>query len=787
MPVNLLETTGYKLFLYPRNGFDGPFFKLVDRRRADDASARPLSRDQVLDIQNGPNEEIQVTLGGVDLGNAIKSKEVDVLKQVAEFASSWKLALSGADDAGSHRQVSALNLRDKFLIEKKDDILEHKDLDMRVVTWNVQGKSTQELDLKPLVGSPQILVWCIQESDTLGRNLYANATTLNSMSEQVLQSFPKGEKYHKVDANQLLGLMIIVFAHETVMDQITVSSKATTGTGLFGRIGNKGACGISLFIGNDPLIPDSGTELILVNCHLSAGEDVSVLNRRRWELEEIGSQFGFSSKTSDAKLFDEDAPELENSDLEGHVENIKPSGLLKKLILLVGDLNYRLDMDKKLAKDLMESKDYETLLVHDLLEFQRKEGKVLKGFLEGDIQFPPTYKYDGDQLNDQRTPSYCDRILYQADESGLSQTSYGSDGTYILSDHKPVFADFKMKVEWIDNEKRHSIVNNAFKRFDMIENSQRANVTVDNCDIKGPEGGRNLLEQEIWITLTNDESKSPCLASWNITSNDDLIKIQPSSGVLPLGDTQRIRVAVTIPVGTKDVSDVLILRIKDVKDIFIAVSFTTTVESVLGEKLNSNTLHAISECVAYLDEQDITGVFEKIISPAKFTFNRKSIEDLMPTLCFEVVRWMDSGLEFDHQVLDEANKHMDRLGTRSVAQMLIMVLYYLPEKLIPKIVYQKCLKCAPQEGHRKMWEILDSQPAMSLNSDTLQIVLSYFRRIVHNQQAVPKKVIVDVLEPVMFDDAGKPANNQSLLMQREEKNQRKRLLSELILRSLSAI
>lgn len=786
MPVNLLETVGYKLFLYSANKFDPAYFKLVDRRRPDDARATTLSRDEVLDIQNEPNGEVQVRLKGVDLGNVIKSKDQDILQEVAQFASDWKLALSGTDDAGGLGDLSALDLRNKYLIEKKDVFLEHKDLEMRVITWNVQGKSIADVNLKPLVGSPDVLVVCIQESDTLGRNIYANVATLNTVTGQIIKSFRDDRKLQVVETNQLLGLMIIVFAHESVMNQITVSSKATTGTGLFGRIGNKGACGIKILIGNDSVIPESGTEFTFVNCHLSAGEDASVLNRRRWELEEIGSQFGFSSKGSDARLFDDDAPEIDNTDLEGRVEDVKPRGILKKLILIAGDLNYRLEMDKKLVKDLIENEDYETLLSHDYLDAQRKEGKVLKGFVEGGIQFPPTYKYDGDQLNDQRTPSYCDRILYQADGSGLSQTSYNSDVSYTLSDHKPVFADFKMKVEWIDNDKRHSIVNNAFKRFDMMENSQRANIAIDSCDIKGPQGGRALLEQEIWVTLSNDESKSPCLGSWDLASNNSLIKIHPSSGILPLGDTQRVRVTVTIPVGTKEVSDVLVLRIKEVKDIFIAVTFSATVESVIGQKLNSDSLHAISECVAYLDEQDITGVFEKTISPAKFTFNRQSTYDLLPTLCLEVVGWMDNGLGFDHQVLHEANKHMDGLGTQSVVQMLVIILYYLPEKLIPESIYQKCLKCAPQEGHRKLWGMLDSQPGMSLNSDTLQIVLSYLWRIVHSQKLVPKKVIVDIFEPVIFDTA-KSAKDLSLLKQRDDRNRRKELLSELILRSLSAM
>lgn len=65
---------------------------------------------------------------------------------------------------------------------------------------------------------------------------------------------------------------------------------------------------------------------------------------------------------------------------------------------------------------LLESR-LDRLLRFDQLNQQRRFGRVLQGFQEGNIRFPPTYKYDkgADQFDTsakQRCPAWTDRILY---------------------------------------------------------------------------------------------------------------------------------------------------------------------------------------------------------------------------------------------------------------------------------------------------------------------------------------------------------------------------------------
>lgn len=69
------------------------------------------------------------------------------------------------------------------------------------------------------------------------------------------------------------------------------------------------------------------------------------------------------------------------------------------------------------AQRVLLEKKLDRLLRFDQLNQQRRFGKVLRGFREGSIRFPPTYKYDKeagqfDSSSKQRAPAWTDRILY---------------------------------------------------------------------------------------------------------------------------------------------------------------------------------------------------------------------------------------------------------------------------------------------------------------------------------------------------------------------------------------
>jgi phosphatidylinositol-bisphosphatase len=89
-------------------------------------------------------------------------------------------------------------------------------------------------------------------------------------------------------------------------------------------------------------------------------------------------------------------------------------------------LNYRIDLPNASVRHDVEKKDYTKLKEYDELITSFKTFKdspdpshiLYREFTEGEINFPPTYKYDKktnkyDSSKKQRVPSWCDRILWR--------------------------------------------------------------------------------------------------------------------------------------------------------------------------------------------------------------------------------------------------------------------------------------------------------------------------------------------------------------------------------------
>ena len=128
-----------------------------------------------------------------------------------------------------------------------------------------------------------------------------------------------------------------------------------------------------------------------------------------------------------------------------------------------GDLNYRVTADRGTVDSLLRVGDIRPILDLDQLRATRRAGLAFQGLEEGEITFPPTYKYDkaggggaasgnggGDDVFDtsakQRVPSWTDRVLYKASPA-VRLLAYGSVQSLRTSDHRPVQASFVVKVD----------------------------------------------------------------------------------------------------------------------------------------------------------------------------------------------------------------------------------------------------------------------------------------------------------------------------------------------------
>jgi len=114
--------------------------------------------------------------------------------------------------------------------------------------------------------------------------------------------------------------------------------------------------------------------------------------------------------------------------------------------VLLGDLNYRVDSEG-LPASAIAGRRWEELLRHDQLSALMKDGSLLQGFREGSLSFAPTYKLKRGKYVANRTPSWCDRILFLTPGGpGMLQIGEYCSPSGILGpwDHRPVFANCRL-------------------------------------------------------------------------------------------------------------------------------------------------------------------------------------------------------------------------------------------------------------------------------------------------------------------------------------------------------
>lgn len=127
------------------------------------------------------------------------------------------------------------------------------------------------------------------------------------------------------------------------------------------------------------------------------------------------------------------------------------------LVIWLGDLNYRVDLDAGATAAAIDRGDLAALLAADQLRHERAAGNAFQGFQEGRICFRPTFKLQphSTAYNETRTPSFTDRILWrqpakpqmqQQNAISCELTAYESIPFVDSSDHRPVTAMFRLRI-----------------------------------------------------------------------------------------------------------------------------------------------------------------------------------------------------------------------------------------------------------------------------------------------------------------------------------------------------
>lgn len=338
---------------------------------------------------------------------------------------------------------------------------------------------------------PDVIVCSLQEVSPIAYS-FLGGSYLTPYFDRVATSVRVAARKHADDEDAYrltilrnVGMTaIMVFAKPNVADRIRWIQTAGVGVG-FMEMGNKGAVGVRLGLATHA-DSDEEVEMTFVAAHLAPMEDD--VQRRIQDWEYIVRNLVFepaadhaASKTAGARAIEaatsEDAARDEQEPLISASYASGPASALHGLytptshIFFAGDLNFRTHdtgpspSDHKTFPQPNHSTDspnhYTQLLTTDQLNRERSAGRILQGFSELPITFPPTYKYSTHLRPDptsnpppspnqtwawakHRWPSWCDRILFvppapqPSDAFSFTPLNYTSLPLLPSSDHQPV-------------------------------------------------------------------------------------------------------------------------------------------------------------------------------------------------------------------------------------------------------------------------------------------------------------------------------------------------------------
>ncbi|XP_076262081.1 synaptojanin isoform X1 [Rhynchophorus ferrugineus] len=282
--------------------------------------------------------------------------------------------------------------------------------------------------------------------------------------------------YALVTYQQLVGVCIYVFVRPEHVPYIKDVAVDCVKTGLGGHTGNKGAAAIRLVF--------HATSICFVCAHFAAGQ--SQVNERNADYNEITRKITFPMSRS----------------LNSH-----------EYLFWCGDFNYRVDMDKEEIKECVRQENFPAVLVNDQLKKQQEEGNVFKNFIEGEITFPPTYKYDlfsddYDTSEKCRAPAWTDRVLWKrrkhspemngvADNWSPGRLVHYGRAELKQSDHRPVISIVDIECRTLNSEKRQLVFYEVIKDLGPPD----ATIIVHCEDGKENEDGTVFDDNMVMILL----------------------------------------------------------------------------------------------------------------------------------------------------------------------------------------------------------------------------------------------------------------------------------------------
>ncbi|KAF2361418.1 Endonuclease/exonuclease/phosphatase [Trinorchestia longiramus] len=312
---------------------------------------------------------------------------------------------------------------------------------IKCITWNVQTKWPEE-DLSVLLGLknlgqektgamkaagaatlPHIYIISLQEVRSQPQNMVLDMMFEEPWTKYIMDHLSAFD-YVRMASERLQGCVLSIVVRREFVPQLRDIHSSYTRTGLAGFWGNKGGVSVRFSVG--------GCSVCCVNCHLAAHDGGYEERVQQYNTILHSTHFPQCSPTT--------------------------SVLYHDYVFWMGDLNFRLSSDitaEEIAAQISKGR-IEELYKLDELNKAQSAGDAFEPLTETRLTFPPTYKYKEGQTSEydlSRRPAWTDRILhkvlpeaYENVTLTAEQTSYTALPHYTQSDHKPVIAEYCIKV-----------------------------------------------------------------------------------------------------------------------------------------------------------------------------------------------------------------------------------------------------------------------------------------------------------------------------------------------------